>query len=274
MSIEYIMDDPREGRRLADKVDAESWVNTYIAPAIGESKEVLDVGCGPGVLARAIGDRYADATVVGVDASEERVAEGRGAPSKHSNVSLQVGSANELPVESNRFDLVYSRFLLEYLPEKQEAVREMARVCKPGGTVVLQDLDGQCLWHYPPDEILERDLEFVESALAKTGFDAFVGRKLYALARGAGLNNSSVRADSYHLFAGKIDEKNRSLWELKLDIAKPVVAQALGGEEQAARFIDRFLEYLSREDTLTYSIMFTAYCQKECCSTESLKRRV
>src|SRR5256885_13262071 len=53
--------------------------------------------------------------------------------------------------ESNSFDLVYCRMLLQYLREKEQAVAEMTRVCKPGGTVLLQDLDGQLLWHYPED---------------------------------------------------------------------------------------------------------------------------
>ena len=63
----------------------------------------------------------------------------------------------------------------------------MTRVCKPGGTVLLQDLDGQLLWHYPEDAEVQQTAEKVVAALAATGFDPFVGRKLFWLAKKAGL---------------------------------------------------------------------------------------
>ena len=68
---------------------------------------------------------------------------------------------------------------MEYLPDKQAAVREMARVCSPGGKLLLQDLDGQLVWHYPEDAELQRTTENILSHLAGTGFDPFVGRKAF-----------------------------------------------------------------------------------------------
>src|SRR5262249_3167034 len=160
-----------------------------------------------------------------------------------------------LPFESGVFDLAYCRFLLEYLPEREAAVAEMARVCRPGGRVLLQDLDGQLVWHYPPDEELQGDLERVLGWLGRTGFDPLGGRKLSALARAAGLADIETRAESYHLYAGQIDEHPLGLWRLKLDIALPAAAQALGSRGAAARLKERFLDYLRREDTLTYSVL-------------------
>jgi len=68
---------------------------------------------------------------------------------ENSRVQFVCGDAQSMEFQSNSFDLVYCRMLLQYLKEKERAVSEMARVCKPGGTVLLQDLDGQLLWHYP-----------------------------------------------------------------------------------------------------------------------------
>jgi len=158
--------------------------------------------------------------------------------------------------------LVYSRMLMEYLKDKESAIKEMARVCKLGGTVLLQDLDGQLLWHYPEDPGVQGTVEEVVRALAATGFDPFVGRKLFFLAYQAGLKNIDVQVECYHLIAGQIEPAILEQWELKLEIAGPQLARLLGSESEAREQSRRFLEYLRRPDTLTYSTVFTVTGEK------------
>jgi len=59
------------------------------------------------------------------------------------------GDAQAMDFASNSFDLVYSRMLMEYLKDKQIAVRKWPEFAGAGGLFWLQDLDGQLLWHYP-----------------------------------------------------------------------------------------------------------------------------
>ena len=172
------------------------------------------------------------------------------------------GDAHAMRIPSNRFDLVYSRMLLEYLRNKEQAVREMVRVCRPGGTVLLQDLDGQLLWHYPEDAEMQRTSEKVVDALAATGFDPFVGRKLFSFAQRAGLEHIDVQVESYHLIAGVVGPEILKQWELKLEIAAPQLKKVLGSETAAKEHAKRFLEYLRRPDTLTYSTVFTVSGKK------------
>jgi SAM-dependent methyltransferase len=152
--------------------------------------------------------------------------------------------------------------LLQYLREKEKAVAEMVRVCRPGGTVLLQDLDGQLLWHYPEDAVMQRGVERVVAALAATGFDAFVGRKLFWLAQNAGLKKLDVQVECYHLIAGAAEPRILTQWELKLDIAKAQMAKVFGSKAEAEDQVGRFLEYLRRPDTLTYSTVFTVTGEK------------
>lgn len=252
----YLMEDPREAQRLADKVDPEAWVARFIEPLLQPTSEVLDVGCGPGVLAAAVAARCPGGRVVALDQSPDRARQAGVALSRWDG-SAVVGDAAALPFPDASFDLVYCRFLLEYLREPALAVREMARVCRPGGRVLLQDLDGQLVWHYPEDTELERQVTATLGVLASTGFDPFAGRKLWHYGFKAGLRQLSSSVEVYHHYAGPIDAENGRLWELKLDIARPAAARALGSEAAADSLKARFLEYLERPDTFTYSNLVT-----------------
>jgi ubiquinone/menaquinone biosynthesis C-methylase UbiE len=261
-AVDYIMEDPREAKRLEAKVDAYAWVQKYVAHRVGAGAEVLSVGCGPGVILREMVELRKSIKVTGLDVSADRIQE---AKERHRGVqamSFVRGDAHAMEFPSNRFDLVYSRMLIEYLKDKQQAVREMVRVCRPGGTVLLQDLDGQLLWHYPEDVGLQRNSEKVVSALAATGFDPFVGRKLFSFAQKAGMQHIDVQVESYHLIAGVVGPEILKQWELKLEIAAPQLTKVLGSERAAKEHAQRFLEYLRRPDTLTYSTVFTVSGKK------------
>jgi ubiquinone/menaquinone biosynthesis C-methylase UbiE len=256
-TADYIMEDPREALRLELKVDPRAWVQKYLAHRVRSGAEVLSVGCGPGVILSAITNLDSSIRATGIDVSEVRLQQAKERNRENSRVHFVCGDAQSMEFQSNSFDLVYCRMLLQYLKEKERAVSEMTRVCKPGGTVLLQDLDGQLLWHYPEDAAVQQTVEKVVTALAATGFDPFVGRKLFWLARNAGLKNIEVQVECYHLIAGEVDPNILRQWEMKLEIAKAKLARLLGSESRAIEQSRAFLEYLRRPDTLTYSTVFT-----------------
>ena len=101
----------------------------------------LDVGAGPGLLAQDIAERIGpNGIVVGVDPSPSmlRLAHARTA-GRH--VSYVQGTATALPVAGGSFDLAVSTQVLEYVPEIDQAIEEMKRVVRPGGTVAILDTD-------------------------------------------------------------------------------------------------------------------------------------
>jgi SAM-dependent methyltransferase len=223
----------------------------------------------PGVILAEIRRRYPDKALHGVDLSESRLLDARRSFKDRRRVSVHRASATALPFKSDSFDLIYSRFLLQYLADRGGAVREMVRVCRPGGTVLLQDLDGQLVWHHPVDLTMQSQLSQVMTYLAPTGFDPFVGRKLFQLARDADLQHLTVEVEPYHLVAGECSPREIMRWRSKLNIARPTIAQALG-EHVASEAIARFIDYLRRPDTLSYSIMFTVRGRKK--REENLRR--
>jgi ubiquinone/menaquinone biosynthesis C-methylase UbiE len=110
----------------------------------GES--VLDVGCGTGTLAIAAKRRVGSTgQVYGIDASLEMI--GR-AGEKAGKTSLDVEFKNEvieaMTFSDARFDAVLSTLMLHHLPRsvRPEGVRQMRRVLKPGGRVLIVDFGG------------------------------------------------------------------------------------------------------------------------------------
>lgn len=138
-----------------------------LAQACGITREsyVLDVGCGvgatPAFLAKTFGCR-----VMGVDIIEGMLEQSR-ARAKAAGVEaltdFRRGDARSLPFADNTFDVVITESLLIFFQEKEQALREFVRVCKPGGVVGLSEM----IWLQPePPENLEkifRELLYAES---------------------------------------------------------------------------------------------------------------
>jgi ubiquinone/menaquinone biosynthesis C-methylase UbiE len=96
---------------------------------------VLDVACGTGVLARAaLLEAGLTGKVTGLDASEKMLE----SANKHSRkIEWRHGDAEALPFEENQFDRVMCQFSLMFIANRVSAIKEMLRVCKPDGLVVV-----------------------------------------------------------------------------------------------------------------------------------------
>lgn len=105
------------------------------AAGIRAGDRVLDVACGTGVLARAAAGRTgAPGAVVGLDVNEGMLAvAAREAP----GIDWRVGRAENLPFDDASFDAVVSQFGLMFFEDRRAAIREMARVLRPGGRLVV-----------------------------------------------------------------------------------------------------------------------------------------
>jgi ubiquinone/menaquinone biosynthesis C-methylase UbiE len=98
---------------------------------------VLDVGCGTGELLRRLRAKYPDAVLAGLDPVPEMLAVARDKLSGKED--LRIGYADSLPWPAASFDVVVSCNMFHYITHPVEALREMARVIRPGGAMVLTD---------------------------------------------------------------------------------------------------------------------------------------
>jgi ubiquinone/menaquinone biosynthesis C-methylase UbiE len=106
---------------------------SFAAAAAGQ--RVLDVGCGPGALARHLARQ--GCAVVGVDADPAMVARAEELAAGLPGAEFRQGSVLALPFADGEFDLVTATNVVFLLPEPAAGLREMARVCKPGGRVAM-----------------------------------------------------------------------------------------------------------------------------------------
>lgn len=124
----------------APTIRSDEALNRIVQSAgAGPEDTVLDVACGPGLLACAFA-RVAH-LVTGIDMTPAMLEQARKEQQQRglTNVSWQQGDVYALPYPGAHFSIVSSRFAFHHLLEPLAALKEMKRVCKPGGRVVVAD---------------------------------------------------------------------------------------------------------------------------------------
>jgi arsenite methyltransferase len=158
-----------------------------LAPEPGEV--ILDVGCGPGFYVADLLER--GATVTGVDSSPAMLAIAR---KRAPGALLLEGTATQLPLEDAAFDRALSVQVLEYVADVDGALAELRRVLRPGGRLVIWDIDWSTLsWHSDDGERMARMLAAWDRHLA----DPVLPRTLAAALRRAGFTDVQRHA---HVF--------------------------------------------------------------------------
>jgi SAM-dependent methyltransferase len=117
--------------------------NPFSVGELREGERVVDVGCGAGIdsiiAARMVGPR---GRVIGVDMTPAMLAKARAsaAAAGMANVDFREGFGEALPIEDGWADAVISNGVLNLMPDKDGALREMARVLKPAGRLQVGDI--------------------------------------------------------------------------------------------------------------------------------------
>ena len=162
----------------------------YLLPHLREGLTVLDVGCGPGTitldLAEAVGPRGA---VTGVEHVEGPLEHARRNASARGDerTQFELADVRELPYADASFDVVHAHQVLQHLSDPVGALREMARVARPGGLVAVRDVDyASMVWH-PASEGMTRWLGVYRRLARLNHAEPDAGRHLVAWSHAAGL---------------------------------------------------------------------------------------
>jgi SAM-dependent methyltransferase len=118
----------------------------------------------------------------------------------HDNVTLRKGDATALPVDDATFDAAYCVQVLEYLPNASVALAEMYRALKPGGRIVVWDVDWSTVsWHSSDQVRMDRVLRLWDQHLAEPSLP----RTLATRMRSVGFDN--VRFQPHVFASGEFD---------------------------------------------------------------------
>jgi SAM-dependent methyltransferase len=181
----------------------------------------LDVGAGTGTLALALAERVGPTgSVVALDIDTRFLAP-LAAPQLET-VALDV---TEQPLPPAEFDLVHARLLLEHFPGRGDVLSNMIAATKPGGWVLVEDLDwATAMVLDPPSDVHRRVAGAIRSLLCRHGYDPHYGRSLPRRLRAAGLSDVGTRAESIQVDADPV--AGIPQWELLAGQSAPYLLSA------------------------------------------------
>jgi SAM-dependent methyltransferase len=162
----------------------------YLLPHLRGDERLLDVGCGPATITADLATRVG--SVLGVEATERAVALAREA-----GVDCVLGDVHALDLPDDSFDVVHAHQVLQHVTDPVQALREMARVCKPGGIVAVRDSDYLGFTWFPSCRGLDRWMELYQAAATANGGEPQAGRRLLSWALEAGLTDVTPSSSTW-----------------------------------------------------------------------------
>jgi SAM-dependent methyltransferase len=171
----------------------------YLLPHLRAGLDLLDVGCGPGTITLDLAAQVAPGRVLGIDAVEAPLIGARelAAGSPGLAVRFEVGDAYALSLPDDSVDVAHAHQTLQHLADPVAALREMARVTRPGGLVAVRDADYAAMTWWPKLPALDRWLELYFQVAAVSAGEPEAGRRLLSWAQAAGLTDMVASTSSW-----------------------------------------------------------------------------
>jgi SAM-dependent methyltransferase len=248
---EYVLRGGKAGAKRLCVLARVAWPNTerlLLKVGLRPGLRCLDAGCGIGAvsleLARRVGPVGA---VVGIDRDEpalelaRREAERQAVPA-----AFRTESVLDLAEES-AYDLVYSRFLLAHVPDAPRAIEQLVRAARPGGVVVIEDVDFAGHFSFPACPAFDRYVDLYQAAVHHRGGDACLGRRLLGLLGQAGLARLRLEVvlPAFHEGEGK------DIARLTLEhIRESVVSAGLASNREVDRLVAELDEFARQACTI------------------------
>ena len=166
----------------------------HLLPHLRAGQTLLDVGCGPGTItadfAQTVGRVTAlDSSQAVLDQARQTIAH-KGLDT----VDFVAGDAHALTFADGTFDVVHAHQVLHHVSDPVRVLREMRRVCRPGGLVAARETDYAAMAWYPLVPELDEWLALYQKVARHNGGEPDAGRRVLSWAKQAGFTD--VRASS------------------------------------------------------------------------------
>lgn len=226
--------------------------------------KAIDIGCGPigilDLLAQRVGPQ---GSVVGLEREQRFVEMAQVEVAKRGlrNISVVTADALNTGLEKNTFDLAHERLVMINVTAREAFLSEMLSLLRPGGTVVLSDVDNVswcCQPQHPSWDVL---LDAFHTVFHASGGDGFIGRRLPILLRSAGVQNIQVKITVATPALG--DYRRTHLISLIDSVREKVISKGLLDEIQLGEHREALLNHLNNPATLVIDKLFVqAWGQK------------
>ena len=197
----------------------------------------LDVGCGIGDLT-GLAALAGSGEALGIDVNDEVVAAANERADRlATGATFRVAGIADLgDGDLAGFDVVYARCVVSHLPAPRSALTAMLSAVRPGGLVVLEDVEVAATWCSPPEPAVARYVECYLAAAAALGASPRVGPELAPMLRDLGAEDVAVDI---------VQPVLRSPEDLRITprtmeaIAGPVIANGVADADEVARLVAR-----------------------------------
>jgi ubiquinone/menaquinone biosynthesis C-methylase UbiE len=225
----------------------------YLLGELKPHMRILDIGCGPGTITADLAAVVPQGHVTGVDTAPGILDQARAVAAERGvdNVHFAVADVHALDYPDDSFCVVHAHQVLQHVTDPVQALREMRRVCGPGGIVAVRDSDYAAMTWYPAVPGLDDWAELYQRVARSSGGEPDAGRRLAAWARQAGFTDVTASAGTW-CFA---TEEERAWWsDLWADrtVASAYARLAMDGghatQAELRHIADAWREWGARED--------------------------
>ena len=248
----YVIRGGAEGKARLSVVSAglaPSTASLLDAAGVGEGMRVLDVGCGGGdvtlALAQLVG---AHGAVVGIDVDDVKLELARADAVRAGieHVEYRIGDATAIDAREE-YDVVYARFLLTHLADPTATLARMVRATRPGGVVIVEDLDHSAVYSYPALPALAEYVELYNEVSRRRGGDPEIGPKLLRMLRASRLIEVEVRTAQPVL----VDGAPKCIHQITLENVRDSIVAECVATEAVLGPIERELDaFCAEPDTI------------------------
>jgi SAM-dependent methyltransferase len=190
----------------------------YLLPHLKEGDRVLDIGCGPGTITADLADRVSPGRVTALEVVDEALDLARAEIGRRglTTVDFAAGDVHALDFPDDSFDVVHAHQVLQHVGDPVTALREMRRVCRPGGIVAVRDSDYAAFTWFPQLPELDAWLALYQKVARGNGGEPDAGRRLLSWARAAGLTDITSTASVWCFATPEDREWWGGMWQERI----------------------------------------------------------
>ncbi|WP_214105176.1 class I SAM-dependent methyltransferase [Acrocarpospora catenulata] len=210
----------------------------HLLPYLREDQTLLDIGCGPGTITADLSTRVARVTATEIGETELDLARAEAAARGRANIEFAVADIHALDFPDDSFDVVHAHQVLQHVADPVQALREMRRVCRPGGLVTARDSDFSRFSWSPAVPGLDDWIALYRSLARANGGEPDAGRHLAAWAGEAGFTAVTAGESTWHFTTPEERAWWGGLWADRMRHSA-IAAQALAAGGQTPADLDR-----------------------------------